>query len=81
MAGEWHAHAAPYAGAAERMGVPWLGGFAASCTEEVHLCLLGPSVVPFLTPFLGGDSVPLLESTTEKSWYPYSHLSNLEDLA
>ena len=34
--------------------------------------------MPFYQLF--GGRVPLLKSTTEKSWYPYSNLANLEDL-
>ena len=37
----------------------------------VHPQHLGPPVVPFY-PFWG--RVPLLKSTTEKNWYPYSNL-------
>ena len=40
---------------------------------------LGPPVVPFY-PFLVGRRVPLLKTTTEKSWHPYSKSSPLEDL-
>ena len=43
--------------------------------------MLGPPTIGanFLSPFLGGR-VPLLKSTTEKSWYPSSNPSRLEDL-
>ena len=36
---------------------------------------LGPPVVPFLTPFLGGSFSTEMDHRRKTSWYPYSNLS------
>ena len=41
------------------------------------LSQLGPPVVPF---YLLGEGSPHQNRLEEKSWYPHSNLSNLEDL-
>ena len=46
--------------------------------QEKHVDTRSPSRA--LLPLFEGK-VPLLKSTTEKSWYPYAKLSNLEDVS
>ena len=50
--------------------------------DSVHMSSslqLGPSVVPFYL-FFGGEGSPTKIDCRKKGWYPYSILSNLEDL-
>ena len=48
-----------------------MSGLSKSVVKVPKLRSLGPPVVPFLTLFWLGDSVPLLNRLRKKSWYPY----------